>query len=64
MGKKDIAYSVPFLNIIYKKERTSAMYTVINTYPKLTEAETAETKASAARAIHTQLTQYLKENKE
>lgn len=40
------------------------MYTVINTYPKLTEAEAAETKASAARAIHIQLTQYIKENKE
>lgn len=40
------------------------MYTVINTYPKLSESEAAEIKASAARAIHTQLTQYLKENEE
>ena len=40
------------------------MYTIVNTYPKLDEPQTAEAKTAAARAIHTQLTQYLRESEE
>lgn len=58
------AYICACPNILYKKERTSAMYKITNTYPKLTEAEIAELKLAAARAVHSTLTQYLKENEE
>ncbi len=40
------------------------MYEIINTVPVLTEAESAEHKAAAARAIHITLIQLIKESEE
>lgn len=40
------------------------MYDIISIYPKQTEAEKAEIKAAAARAIYIALTQYIKEAEE
>ena len=40
------------------------MYEITNTFPVLTEAESAELKAAAARAIHTTLIQLIGELQE
>ena len=40
------------------------MYRIINTSPKLTEAESSEIKAAAARAIYNALLQLIMEDKE